>query len=117
MAETGRVTRTRRAGIFQLYRVGRRRMKVMRLVLLTLVAVLGWAQDAPEKPDPRRKARALLDGAAEMMAPAQPQLQVVAVLHLAANYHVFDSPRALEYFRQAFAASADLPPSATGEDV
>jgi hypothetical protein len=79
------------------------------LLISPLISFAAFAQDAPSQPSPRQKARALLDGAAEMLSSAQPAVAVAALLHLAENYQVFDGAKSLEYFEQAFAAAAVLP--------
>lgn len=84
----------------------------MRLLCLPLVLVLSAAgQEKPaDKPDPVKKARELLDSAAEMVAGVDPKLQVPALWHLAENYQSFDRKKAIEYYRQAWAGAPTLPP-------
>ena len=79
-------------------------MKSLALALLAVALV------AADKPTPRQKARELLDGAAEMTAATKPDVQPVALMHLADNYQAFDKKKAIEYFKQAFTA-AILPPT------
>ena len=79
-------------------------MKSFALALLAVTLV------AADKPTPRQKARELLDSAAEMIAATKPDVQAVALMHLADNYQVFDKKKAIEYFKQAFTA-ASLPPT------
>jgi hypothetical protein len=67
-----------------------------------------------EKRDPRKRARKLLDASAEAAGGARPQVQVVALMHIADNYHQFDPKQSLEYFQQAFAAAAGLPADESG---
>jgi hypothetical protein len=74
------------------------------------LALLAVTLAAADKPTPRQKARELLDGAAEMIAATKPDVQPVALMHLADNYQTFDKKKAVEYFKQAFAA-AILPPT------
>src|SRR5512133_2751573 len=87
-------------------------MKVLCLPLLLGLALSG--QDKPEaageKPDPVKKARELLDSAAEMAGGAQPQIQVAALWHIGDNYQALDRKKALAFFKQAFAACPTLPP-------
>jgi hypothetical protein len=84
--------------------------------LLPLAAVAAlWAQDPAARPEPRERARALLDSAAGAVAAARPQVQVAGLIHLAGNYQVFDRTRALDLYRQAFTVAAALPPSATAD--
>src|ERR1700675_3048719 len=83
----------------------------MKLCALLIVSLVAFAQETPQKPSPRQKARALLDGAAKMLGSAQPAVAVVTLMHLAENYQVFDAAKSLEYFEQAFAAAAVLPAS------
>lgn len=91
-------------------------MKLCAFLLISpLISFAAFAQDTPQKPSPRQKARALLDGAAEMLGSAQPAVAVVALMHLAENYQVFDAAKSLEYFEQAFAAAAVLPASGDGD--
>lgn len=82
-------------------------MKTFALALLAVTLV------AADKPTPRQKARELLDSAAEMIAATKPDVQPVALMHLADNYQTFDKKKAIEYFKQAFAA-AILPPTGQG---
>ena len=82
----------------------------MKTLVLVFVALTLAAAD---KPTPKEKARELLDGAAEMIAATRPDVQPVALLHLADNYQVFDKKKAIEYFKQAFTAAA-LPPTSQG---
>jgi hypothetical protein len=79
----------------------------MKLVVLAFVAL---TLSAADKPTPKQKARELLDGAAEMIAATKPDVQPVALFHLADNYQAFDKRKAIEYFKQAF-TSATLPPA------
>jgi hypothetical protein len=79
-------------------------MKSFALALLAVTLV------AADKPTPRQKARELLDSAAEMVAATKPDVQAVALMHLADNYQTFDKKKAIEYFKQAFTA-ASLPPA------
>jgi hypothetical protein len=79
----------------------------MKPIALAFVALTLTAAD---KPTPKQKARELLDGAAEMIAAAKPDVQPVALLHLADNYQIFDKKKAIEYFKQGFAA-ATIPPA------
>jgi hypothetical protein len=79
-------------------------MKSLALALLAVTLV------AADKPTPRQKARELLDGAAEMVAATKPDVQAVALMHLADNYQTFDKKKAVDLFKQAFAA-AILPPA------
>jgi hypothetical protein len=51
----------------------------------------------------------LLDGAAEMVAATEPDVQVSALMHIADNYQLFDRKKAVEYFRQAFTAAGTPP--------
>jgi hypothetical protein len=73
-------------------------------------ALLGLTLAAADKPTPKQKARELLDGAAEMIAATKPDVQPVALFHLADNYRAFDKKKATEHFKQAFAA-VTLPPT------
>src|SRR4051794_15125119 len=82
----------------------------MRFIAFVLAA---FTLAAADKSTPRQKARELLDGAAEMIAATKPDVQPVALMHLADTYQVFDKKKAIEYFRQAFTA-ATLPPTGQG---
>jgi hypothetical protein len=73
-------------------------------------ALVAMALAAADKPTPKQKARELLDGAAEMIAATRPDVQPVALFHLADNYQAFDRKKSIEYFQQAFAA-VTLPPT------
>lgn len=89
---------------------GRCLKNMRRLCLLLFLALALPAQDKPpEKPDPVKKARELLDAAAEMMGGVQPQIQVIGLWHLAENYQAFDRKKALEWYRQAWAGTPSLP--------
>jgi hypothetical protein len=49
------------------------------------------APDIPgEKSDPKKRGKELLDSAAEMVSSVQPQVQVVALLHIAESYRFLD---------------------------
>ena len=82
----------------------------MKLIVLAFVALTVSAAD---KPTPKQKARELLDGATEMIAATKPDVQPVALFHLADNYQAFDKKKAIEYFKQAFTL-ATLPPTGQG---
>ena len=83
------------------------------LALLLAAPLFPQATD-PDKPDPRKKAKALLDGAAVAVAGAKPEIQAVGLMHLADNYQALDRKKSLEFFRQAFAAMGALPPEHGG---
>lgn len=70
---------------------------------------LGLSAAAVAQPEPRERAREILDQAAEMVGAAQPQVQVVALMHLGDSYSAFDRNRALDLLKQAFSAAAVLP--------
>jgi hypothetical protein len=78
-------------------------------VLMALAA--GAAQNDPAKPpDPKKRARELLDGAAEMAGGVKPEVGVPALMHVGDNYQSFDQKKALDFLKQAFTASAAVPP-------
>jgi hypothetical protein len=77
--------------------------------LVMLIAVPALAFQAPAKPTPREKARQLLDGVVETAAGAQPQVAAAALLYVGQTYDMFDSKKAIEYLRQAFASTAAIP--------
>ena len=77
----------------------------MKLTGLTVVLAIGAAVT---KPTPAQKARMLLDSAAEMVAAARAEVQVAALMHLGDNFEEIDKKRALEFYRQAFAAAASV---------
>jgi hypothetical protein len=66
------------------------------------------ADAANQKPDPKKQAKDLLDAAAEMVSSVQPQVQVVALMHIAESYRVLDRARSLELLQQAFQDTAVL---------
>ncbi|MCW5980019.1 MAG: hypothetical protein KIT09_18195 [Bryobacteraceae bacterium] len=82
------------------------------LILAVAVSLAGAAakEDRPA-PDPTTKAKAkeLLDGAAEAIAAAQPDIRVEALRRMGDAYQVFDKNRAVEILRQAFQAAQKLP--------
>ncbi len=85
----------------------------MRVMLVLLIA--GFLNGQPvspvnpaDKPDPRKKARELLETASETAA-SKPEIHVAALFHLAESYQELDSKKAKELFPQAFAAAAALP--------
>ena len=85
----------------------------MRISTLGAVLVFGVAvglsqevENKDAKPTPAKKAKMLLDSAAEMVAAAKPEVQVAALMHLGDNFEATDKKRALEFYRQAFAATA-----------
>lgn len=85
----------------------------MRFLCLPLVLAAALAApDKPDvkKPDPVKKAREMLDAAAEMLGGVQPQIQVVGLWHLAENYQAFDRKKALEFYKQAWAGTPTLAP-------
>jgi hypothetical protein len=63
---------------------------------------------ASEKPDPKKRAKELLDSAAQMVSSVQPQVQVAALMHIAQSYRVLDRARSLELLRKAFQDTAAL---------
>jgi hypothetical protein len=80
----------------------------MRRICIALLAV--FAAAGQEKPDPIQKARELLDGVAEMLGGVPVQIQVAGLWQLGENYQAFDRKKALEFYRQAWAAVPMLPP-------
>lgn len=87
----------------------------MRTLCVFFFAAAALAAQTPDetqdaKPDPVKKARELLDGAAEMLGGAQPQMQAAGLWHLGENYRTFDKKKAVEFYNQAFAACPALPP-------
>ncbi len=85
----------------------------MRILFLLMVAALLNGQPAPgvnpgEKSDPTKKARELAEAASQMTG-STPEIQVVALFHLAETYQALDRKKAKELFQQAFAAAAVLP--------
>jgi hypothetical protein len=86
------------------------------IALLAIPALAFQATDAgakkPVRPTPREKARELLDGVVETAAGAQPEVAAAALLYVGQSYDLFDSKKALEYLRQAFASTAAIPPAA-----
>lgn len=88
----------------------------MRTLCVFFFAAAALAAQTPDetqdaKPDPVKKARELLDGAAEMLGGAQPQMQAAGLWHLGENYRTFDKKKAVEFYNQAFAACPALPPN------
>src|ERR1700712_5985800 len=82
--------------------------------LAALFAIPVLAFEPPAKPTPREKARQLLDGVVETAAGAQPEVASAALLYVGQTYDLFDSKKAIEYLRQAFASTAAVPP---GDDT
>ena len=80
------------------------------LMLAAALAAQEKPDQKPAKPDPVKKAREMLDAAAEMLGGVQPQIQVVGLWHLAENYQTFDRKKALEFYKQAWAGTPTLPP-------
>ncbi|MDQ1472725.1 MAG: hypothetical protein QOJ99_4205 [Bryobacterales bacterium] len=87
---------------------------MIRKWLFALIVVPALAFEPPAKPTPREKALQLLDGVVETAAAAQPQVAAAALLYVGQTYDLFDSKKAVEYLRQAFASTAAIPP---GEDT
>lgn len=81
----------------------------MKLLCTVLFSVCLLAAQETEKPNPKQKARELLDAAAEMVGGTQREIQVVGLLHLGDNYQAFDRAKSLEFLQQAFAAAGTLP--------
>ena len=78
---------------------------------LCLFLIVSLALGADEKAAQRERARELLDSAAKMVASAQPQVQVAALLHLGENYNLVDHKKSIGFLEQAFQSAADLPSS------
>src|SRR5439155_20430577 len=84
------------------------------IVALFAVPLLAFQAASPEpkkpvRPTPREKARELLDGVAETAAGAQPEVASAALLYVGQTYDLFDSKKAVEYLRRAFATTVAIP--------
>jgi len=62
--------------------------------------------------EPNEKAHKLLDEAAATAGSTTLEVHILALMHLGKLYQVYDKPKAVDYFRQAFAAT-----SSSGEDM
>lgn len=67
-----------------------------------------------DKPDPKVKARQLLETAVGTLGSAQPEVQAVALTQLGVAYRAFSKKKALEFLQQAFDVAGALPAGAGG---
>jgi hypothetical protein len=63
----------------------------------------------PDKPDPKKRARELLDKAYETAGAARPEVQVAALLHLADSYSKYDFKKAKKCLEEAFVIAPTVP--------
>lgn len=88
----------------------------MRFTLLLACGMVlhGQAPPPPESaPNPKQKARELLDASIETLSSASPAIQVAALLEIVQLYGEYDKAQTLKLLDQAFAVAGAVPPEAS----